>query len=91
MNQDLQKFLIRDPQTYRHKLWYLAAPYSHPDPAIVKERIQTTAEVAAAITSGFDGDVTVFAPTVYTSKLAAVGGRTPGWLVHLYPPILDVL
>ena len=80
MNQDLQRFLTRDPANYRHKLWYLAAPYSHPDPAVVEERIQITSKVAARITTGYDGDITVFAPTVYTSQLAKSGANPPdGW------------
>lgn len=80
MNQDLEKFLnFKTDPNIKVSRWYLAAPYTHKDPAVIQERVDQAAMVAAKITSLFP-HILVLPPTVLSRTLVDAGAEPlQGW------------
>lgn len=59
-----------------NKLWYLACPYSSPDPAISELRFQQVTWAAAELTRA---DAVVFSPITSSHPLHVIGGMRGDW------------
>ena len=79
MSEELKKFMEskREPGS----LWYIASPYSHPHPEVVKARIRELKECVAYVIENFRFAVP-FSPVLYTHSLqesGVVGSPPEGW------------
>jgi len=83
VTEEVRNELIKFNQTDRKaSLWYLSCPYSDPDPAVVKHRIEQLQVCVAHIISEFNG-VIPFSPVLYTVGIQKSGIESPpeGWYV----------
>ena len=60
----------------KEQLWYLASPYSHPDPAVREARFRQICEVSAHLMAG---GVMLYAPIAHTHPIALAGALPTGW------------
>lgn len=79
MSEELRKFTEarREPGS----LWYIASPYSHPDPEVVEARVRELKECVAHMIENFSFAVP-FSPVLYTHSLqesGVVGAPPAGW------------
>jgi hypothetical protein len=69
----------------KHKLAYLACPYTHSDPAVVEQRYQAGIKAASWLMSAprnFDGTellANVFSPITHSHPLHKIGGLRGDW------------
>lgn len=70
MSEELRKFteFKREPGS----LWYIASPYSHPDPKVVEARIRELKECVAYVIENFHFAVP-FSPVLYTHSIQESG------------------
>lgn len=81
MTEEVKNELIKFNQTDRKaSLWYLSCPYSHPDPVVMKHRIQQLRMCVVHIVKEFKG-VIPFSPVLYTIDIQKSGIESPpeGW------------
>ena len=78
MLEELKKFTEskREPGS----LWYIASPYSHPDPKVVEARVRELKECVASMIENYSAAVP-FSPVLYTLSLQESGLESPpeGW------------
>ena len=81
-NPDLD-LLIRDAapiKAYGNQVWYIASPYSHPDPEVQHMRAETMKYVVAGMINMFrEYDIIPFSPVLYTVPLADHCVPVRGW------------
>ena len=54
MSKDLKQFMENKPVQCATSLWYIASPYSHPDPLTMSQRVVDVAACVDAIVKNYD-------------------------------------
>ena len=79
MSEELKKFT--ESKRGPGSLWYIASPYSHPDPKVVEARVQELKECVTSMIENYSSAVP-FSPVLYTLSLqesGLVGSPPEGW------------
>ena len=65
MSKDLKQFMENKPVQCTTSLWYIASPYSHPDPLTMSQRVADVASCVDAIAANYE-NVTPKSPILET-------------------------
>lgn len=79
MSEELKQFM--EYKGSIGSLWYIATPYTHPDPKVVEKRVKDTEDCVVHIIKSFH-DVVPFSPILYSLSLQRSGIENPsreGW------------
>ena len=79
MSEELKKFT--ESKRVPGSLWYIASPYSHPDPKVVEARVRELKECVTSMIKNYSSAVP-FSPVLYTLSLqesGLVGSPPEGW------------
>ena len=72
---ELKKFMEHNSEV--GSLWYVASPYTHDDPEVVKHRVEECEKCVKAIIENYS-NVVPFSPILYSQPLLQMGVESPG-------------
>ena len=82
MSIDLKQFMTNQPKALSDESWYIASPYSHDDPVIVRERVAAAKRVEAFMAETY-GCTTVYVPIANTTEQQKRGVKPKkGWYLY---------
>ena len=89
MSKDLHKFMSQQPTTYRQESWYIASPYSHPDPKVMAKRREDAQRVEDTINATY-GHATAYSPIAQTVSMRNQGSvPKEGWYLKDFSDLVN--
>jgi len=84
MTKDIQQFISKRPRNESSDVWYIASPYSHPDPEVVKKRVKGVTQAVKAIIEN-NRAVVPFSPILYADRIQQDVTPEMGWYAFDLP------